>query len=147
MKQRANYDVGTIENTIEVETRQAIASLNELTSSLKSLKSTVESTIGSFKNNPIKQSLQETTSKADAFKKALGMGAIIVGFKKVFDITKQVSNAYISMIETNNLFEVSLGKVVDEYGKLDEEASKYYIKALAFQDKMNEKLTCISQFI
>ena len=140
MKQRANYDVGTIENTIEVETRQAIASLNELTSSLKSLKSTVESTIGSFKNNPIKQSLQETTSKADAFKKALGMGAIIVGFKKVFDITKQVSNAYISMIETNNLFEVSLGKVVDEYGKLDEEASKYYIKALAIQDKMNEKL-------
>ena len=44
------------------------------------------------------------------------------------------------MVETNNLFEVSLGKVVDEYGELDEEASKYYTKALAFQDKMNEKL-------
>ena len=44
------------------------------------------------------------------------------------------------MIETNNLFEVSMGKVVDQYGNLDEEASKYYTKAMNFQNEMNEKL-------
>lgn len=38
------------------------------------------------------------------------------------------------------MFEVALGRVTDGYGRLDEEASKYYTKALAFQDKMNEKL-------
>ena len=38
------------------------------------------------------------------------------------------------------MFEVALGRVTDRYGRLDEEASKYYTKALAFQDKMNEKL-------
>ena len=46
----------------------------------------------------------------------------------------------IDLIETTNLFEVSMGKVTDEYGNLDEEASKYYTKAIAFQGKMNEKL-------
>lgn len=44
------------------------------------------------------------------------------------------------MIETNNLFEVIMGKVVDEYGNLDTVSSKYYIRAMEFQDKMNEKL-------
>ncbi|MBE5820445.1 MAG: hypothetical protein E7310_06525 [Clostridiales bacterium] len=44
------------------------------------------------------------------------------------------------MIETNNLFEVSMGKVVDEYGNLDVTASEYYTKAINFQNEMNEKL-------
>jgi len=44
------------------------------------------------------------------------------------------------MIETNNLFEVSMGKVVDEYGNLDVASSQYYIKAIKFQNEMNEKL-------
>lgn len=44
------------------------------------------------------------------------------------------------MIETNNLFEVSMGKVVDKYGNLDTQASKYYTKAMDFQNQMNEKL-------
>ena len=33
-----------------------------------------------------------------------------------------------------------MGKVVDQYGNLDVEASKYYTKAMEFQDEMNEKL-------
>lgn len=65
---------------------------------------------------------------------------MVVGLKKTWDITKQISNDYISMIETNNLFEVSLGRVVDQYGNLDNEASKYYTKAINFQNEMNEKL-------
>lgn len=46
----------------------------------------------------------------------------------------------IDMIETNNLFEVSMGKVVDKYGNLNEEASQYYTKAMSFQNEMNKKL-------
>ena len=33
-----------------------------------------------------------------------------------------------------------MGKVVDQYGNLDVEASKYYTKAMEFQNEMNEKL-------
>ena len=44
------------------------------------------------------------------------------------------------MVETNNLFEVSMGKVVDQYGNLDEAQSKYYTKAIDFQNEMSEKL-------
>ena len=57
-----------------------------------------------------------------------------------FNAVKNITNASIDMIETTNLFEVQMGKVVDEYGNLDEAQSQYYTKAMAFQDKMNEKL-------
>lgn len=42
--------------------------------------------------------------------------------------------------ETLNLFEVSLGKVTDEYGNLDKISSKYYEKAIRFQNTLEEKL-------
>lgn len=42
--------------------------------------------------------------------------------------------------ETLNLFEVSLGKVTDEYGNLDNVASEYYNKAIKFQNQLEEKL-------
>lgn len=70
----------------------------------------------------------------------MGLSAIVIGVKKGFDLTKQLSSNYISMMETNNLFEVSLGKVVNRYGELEQEASKYYTKAINFQNEMNEKL-------
>lgn len=44
------------------------------------------------------------------------------------------------MVETNNLYEVAMGKVTNQYGKLDEAQSEYYTKGIAFQNEMNEKL-------
>lgn len=76
----------------------------------------------------------------NALKKSLGLGAIYVGLRKTANIVKDVAQANIDMIETNNLFEVSMGKVVDQYGNLDETASQYYTKAMKFQNEMNEKL-------
>ena len=65
---------------------------------------------------------------------------ITAGIYKVSSIIKDVGQDYVDMIESNNLFEVSMGKVVDEYGNLDEVSSRYYTKALAFQNEMNERL-------
>lgn len=76
----------------------------------------------------------------NALKKSLGLGVIAIGLKKTFGTIKDVAKANIDMIETNNLFEVAMGKVVDQYGNLDEKASKYYTKAMNFQNEMNEKL-------
>ena len=53
---------------------------------------------------------------------------------------KDIAKENIDMTETNNLFEVSMGKIVDKYGNLDTQASKYYTKAMDFQNQMNEKL-------
>ena len=75
-----------------------------------------------------------------ALKKSLGLGAIYVGLRKTANIVKDVAQANIDMIETNNLFEVSMGKVVDQYGNLDETASQYYTRAMKFQNEMNDKL-------
>lgn len=76
----------------------------------------------------------------NALKKSLGLGAIYVGLRKTANIVKDFAQANIDMIETNNLFEVSMGKVVDQYGNLDETASQYYTRAMKFQNEMNEKL-------
>lgn len=140
MKRRADYDVGTIENRVEVEVNDAVSAITKLVGSLNTLKSSLNNTINSTKNNKLKENIANATSNTKNFKKALGLGVIYAGLRKIASITADVSKANIDMIETNNLFEVAMGKVVDQYGNLDEKASQYYIKAMSFQDEMNEKL-------
>lgn len=88
----------------------------------------------------MKQNMDSSINKMSVLKKTISFGAIAVGLRKGFNLIKDIADANINLIETNNLFEVSMGKVVDEYGNLDTEASKYYTKAMAFQDEMNERL-------
>lgn len=140
MKRRANYDVGTIENKVEVEIASATSAITTLVNSLNTLKSSLNNTINSTKNNKLKKNITSATSNAKAFQKALGLGAIYAGLRKVASITADVAKANINMIETNNLFEVAMGKVVDQYGNLDVKASRYYTKAMDFQNEMNDKL-------
>ncbi len=93
--------------------------------------------MGSTNNNNLKNNVGSSISK---LKNVMNFGAIYIGAKKAWNVVKDISTEYTNMIETNNLFEVSMGRVVDEYGNLDTEASKYYTKAMAFQNEMNEKL-------
>ena len=100
----------------------------------------MNSTINSTENNKLKNNIVSATSKMSALKQALGLGAIYIGAKKAYSVMKNIGEANIDMIETNNLFEVSMGKVVDQYGNLNTEASKYYTQGIKFQNEMNEKL-------
>lgn len=104
------------------------------------MQSALNGTIGSTNNNKLKQSIVDSTKQARMMKRALNLTGIAYGLKKTFDGMRNIAQANIDMIEANNLFEVSMGKVVDEYGNLDESASEYYVKAMAFQDEMNKKL-------
>ena len=70
----------------------------------------------------------------------MNFGGIYLGVRKAWSVIKDVASANIDMIEANNLFEVSMGKVVDQYGNLNESASEYYTRALKFQNEMNERL-------
>lgn len=100
----------------------------------------MNNTINSTKNNKLKDNITSATSNINTLKKALGLGAIYAGLRKTASTIKDIAKENIDMIETNNLFEVSMGKVVDKYGNLDTQASKYYTKAMNFQNEMNEKL-------
>ena len=51
---------------------------------------------------------------------------------------KGALDSSIAYSETMNLFEVSMGRVLDQYGNLDAASSQYYMKALNFQNKLNE---------
>ena len=140
MNKRADYNVGTIENKVEMQVKDAVNSIEKLVGSLGTLKSALNDTFNMSNNNKPKDKIEEMLKTVNSFKKALNLSAVWIGLKKGWDITKNLANANIDMIETSNLFEVSMGKVVDQYGELDVEASKYYTKALEFQDEMNEKL-------
>ena len=132
-----------MEAEVEVQITKATKSIDTLIGSLKDLKKSLNDTLGSTENNKLDENTKKAKKNIDsigAIKKALNFGGVIVGLRKGANLIKDISSEYINLTETNNLFEVSMGKVVDQYGNLDEEASQYYIKASKFQDEMNEKL-------
>lgn len=100
----------------------------------------MNNTINSTSTNKLKNNIDSSTKKISSLKKLMNFGAVYIGMRKGWSFLKDVTTANIDMIETNNLFEVSMGKVVDQYGNLDIEASKYYTKAMNLQNEMNEKL-------
>ena len=117
---------------------------------IQEIRTLIEQKLGSNFVNEFNKSLEETKQKTSWFEKTsnfgnilkstIKVGAIIAGLRKGWNIISDIGNANIDMIETTNLFEVQMGKVVDQYGNLDEAQSQYYTRAMAFQDKMNEKL-------
>ena len=132
-----------MEAEVEVQITKATKSIDSLISSLKNLQKSLNNTLGSTENNKLDENTKKAKKNIDtigALKKALNFSGIVIGLRKGADLVKNISSEYIDLIETNNLFEVSMGKVVDQYGNLDVEASKYYTKAMEFQDEMNEKL-------
>ena len=123
-----------------MQVNDAVSAITTLVSSLNTLKSSLNNTINSTKNNKLKDNVKSATSNINTLKKALGLGAIYAGLRKTASTIKDIAKENIDMVETNNLFEVAMGKVVDKYGNLDAQASKYYTKAMDFQNQMNEKL-------
>lgn len=115
---------------------------------IKEIRALIEKELGNDFVEDFNKSLEKTNnfSVGNLFKKlsgtsvksALTFGTIVTLGKKAYQTYKEVGGAYIDLIESNNLFEVQLGKVTDEYGNLDEKASEYYIKAMKFQNQMNE---------
>lgn len=107
---------------------------------LDELKSSLNNTINSTQNNKLKSNIDGSIKTINTLKKAMNFGAIYIGLRKGLSIAKDIGTEYVDMIETNNLFEVSLGKVVDQYGNLDKVQSQYYTQGIKFQNEMNEKL-------
>jgi len=129
-----------MENRIEIESKDAQDAIKNLISALGQLSTALNTSLGSTKNNKLKENANSLYKTTKMISKTVNFGALYLGIKKGAQFMGDMVQANIDMIETNNLFEVSMGKVVDEYGNLDRTASEYYVKALDFQDKMNEKL-------
>ncbi|MCI8620310.1 MAG: hypothetical protein HFJ50_00205 [Clostridia bacterium] len=132
------YMQETQKKTINVDT-----SINEL-------RADIEKCFGTNAVNDFNKKLNEAdkkvknVSKSSNFgsnlKTALGIGTVALGIRKAVGFFKEATTESIDFVETQNLFNVSMGKTVDQYGNLDREASKYYIKAMAFQEKLSDKL-------
>ena len=86
------------------------------------------------------QNVGKKSNFGKSLRTALGIGTVALGIRKAVGFFKEANTEAVDYAETVNLFNVAMGKKTDQYGNLDKEASKYYTKAIAFQEKLSEKL-------
>lgn len=122
--------------------------LQELTKQLQKLKKEYSSTTASDGLKDIakgakhmKESNGKLKSQFSSITNLVG-GKLKTAFLSAFSWRNMIEmSQYASdYAETLNLFEVSLGKVTDEYGNLDKISSQYYERAIKFQNTLEEKL-------
>lgn len=130
MQTRSNYSVPTLEDQILVDATEAVQGINQLKSGIASLKAQIDSF---SKNNGLSNFSKQTSSIGDAIKKTINFSAIYIGAKQVLGTLKDMTNESVNYAETVNLFNVSMGKGL-------EGLNQYYEQAIAFQEKLEEKL-------
>ena len=137
MQNDLNKNKETI-NQVKQTTKQATTELEKMSNvNTNNLNKELDKT-----DKKIKQ-ITNTSSKSNfgqSLKTALGIGTVALGIRKAVGFFKEATTESIDFVETQNLFNVSMGKTVDQYGNLDRESSKYYTKAMAFQEKLSDKL-------
>lgn len=109
----ADKDI-TLEEQIVVSADEAIKSIDKLKRAISGLKG-------------------ETTGTGNAIKTGLALGGILTGGRKLMNFLKTANKDAMDLVETANLFEVSMGKGVDGL-------NKYYEKAIRFQNQLSEAL-------
>ena len=141
----SNYNVDTLENKIIVEAKEAIKSLESIIGYVNKSKTAVDSMKKATGLKNLSQEAKQATSNLNKMqlmgknlKSILNFSGIVYGFKKAFGYLTDSLEKSINYIETLNLFEVSMGKTLNQYGNLDSASSKYYTKALKFQTQLNE---------
>lgn len=130
MQTRSNYSVPTLEDQILVDATEAVQGINQLKSGIASLKAQIDSF---SKNNGLSNFSKQTSSIGDAIKKTINFSAIYIGAKQVLGTLKDMTNESVNYAETVNLFNVSMGKGL-------EDLNQYYEEGIAFQEKLEEKL-------
>lgn len=141
----SDYNVDTLENKIVVEAQEAINSLKNIIGYVNQSKTAIDSMKSATGLKALDSQVKTTTSNltkmqlvGNGLKKALNVSGLIYGAKRAFSFLTDSAEKSIDYIETLNLFEVSMGKTLDQYGNLDSVSSKYYTKALKFQNELNE---------
>ncbi len=135
-----------------LEAGEALKNLQQLTKELRKLKKEYSSASNSDGIKKMGDNLKRESNAISQYAKTLknkfgGMANFIGGKVKTalisafsFDNMIKMSQYASDYMETLNLFEVSLGKVEDSYGNLDKVSSEYYMKAIKFQNTLEEKL-------
>lgn len=149
----ADYMKTSTLKEMQIDLEKNKKTINQIKETSKKTNTELEKMSNTKKVNNLNQELDKTNSKikkiatsssksnfGKSIKTALGIGTIALGIRKTVGFLKDATNESVDYAETVNLFNVAMGKQTDQYRKLDEEASKYYTKAIAFQEKLSEKL-------
>lgn len=124
---------------------------SNLSERMQELRAYIEATFGTEELEKFDNKLKSVNNTTNTVKKGfsgiskdikslLGIGSAIMLIRKGINFIKEANTEAVDYVETVNLFNVAMGKTTDEYGNLDQEASKYYTKAIAFQEKLSDKL-------
>lgn len=124
-----------------------VESNEKVENKIQKLRELIRKKLGENYVDEFNKSLNKSESKMNKFKEIgtslknlINIGAIIGFAKKTWRYAKEISQEYIDLVESQNLFGVALGRTTDQYGDIDREASKYYLNALEFQNEFNEAL-------
>lgn len=110
----------TLEEQIVIDANEAIKAIDNLKKSVKGLRGEAQ------KNS-------KTNLVGDTFKKGLGALGVTLSLKKTIGFLKEANQSAMDLVETANLFEVSMGKGLKDMGD-------YYERAVRFQNDLTEKL-------
>ena len=110
----------TLEEQVVIDANEAIKAIDTLKKSVKGLRGEAE------KNSKV-------SLVGDAFKKGLGAFGIAFSLKRTIGFLKDANQSAMDLVETANLFEVSMGKGLKDMGN-------YYERAVKFQNTLTEKL-------
>lgn len=130
---RADYHVDTLEDKITLGYKEVITGINEIKNSIKGLKTQLDQIGNNTGISKLNKQIKQTSGFSKTLKGIAGLGTAVVTGRKMFKVLKGMTEESVNFVETQNLFNVSMGKGLTGL-------NQYYEQAVKFQNELEEKL-------
>lgn len=130
---RADYHVDTLEDKINLGYKEVITGINEIKNSIKGLKTQLDQIGNNTGISKLNKQIKQTSGFSKTLKGIAGLGTAVVTGRKMFKVLKGMTEESVNFVETQNLFNVSMGKGLTGL-------NQYYEQAVKFQNELEEKL-------
>lgn len=130
---RADYNVDTLEDKVILDYKEVVTGINEIKNSIKELKTQLDQIGNNTGISKLNKQIKQTSGFSKTLKGIAGLGTAVVTGRKMIKVLQGMTEESVNFVETQNLFNVSMGKGL-------EGLSQYYEKAVKFQNELEEKL-------
>lgn len=130
---RADYHVDTLEDKVILDYKEVVTGINEIKNSVKGLKTQLDQIGNNTGISKLNSQIKQTSGFSKTLKGIAGLGTAVVTGRKMIKVLQGMTEESVNFVETQNLFNVSMGKGL-------EGLNQYYEKAVKFQNELEEKL-------
>ena len=129
MLKRADYNVDTLEDRVNLDYQGVITGINQIKDSVKGLKSQLDK-IGKNTGIPkLNNQIKQSSGFSKTLKGIAGIGTAVVTGRKMIKTLQGMTDESVKFVETANLFSVSMGKGLQGL-------NQYYERAVKFQNEL-----------